>query len=1003
MFTPINNSRGTLDSDLPPTKFLEAKAAYALAATYPNVGPHSRSDLPQRMLGIISDIVHLHESPEKLARRLSSAATTAPERGVWNLWQEMLKELALSPALDNFSLIGLDAVPPVRRWYVSHATFVQDLLSRCPRLRRMAVALKWLEDTFEVPDLANRVVPYNPEVPNCQIDPDLQRKIFLQLRAGRWEQACVLAEDGSAFVSHIVSAAQMVAATQTNNTNSVDAKWRSNMPRATLFGEYETQASGKPRVRPTRNPHRLPLMLRMFEHLQTSSSSNKNNNENINQQHQAFFFDGIAGLICGDEAAMKSACRAHFGSTPAAAQRNLRNNTSRANQSLVNNFSSWQDELWATLRSHLVAAFTIAIVRGASDSVTSNIVEQFEGVFSKQAIERFISVMEARCGLSGHAVSPDDAASTTSADPSSNWFAVVDAHITESIQTRLKLLSSNFEPDSVDGVALQTLTLFLTDLEKGNSASILAGITAKIAPLRQEDVFNNHNNNNNNNADHHQHNNMMSPVASADGMKFQRTTSSSGGVGGGFPLPATSSSNNNNNNQKTSSSNMISSPIVAAGARHQLPPGHYLRWCLPEQAALCCLICLAAQRQLLPGGSVASPQSLAIYPELISTLINACLTDPHLEVTDFIHNLQTIAMFSSISQGADPKARAITHAAVLRCVRIRFVGDKGNFISNETNSAEGHMSALLREADAQFYNGDVQAVDLALRTVSAKLRDDKAVPMIMHDPRCEALVWKSFMSPQHLSHVLIEAVTTLKALWSENRNLRAMQDVVDVWGRRLQDLANGNNSASAIFGTGAVAAANNTTTATAPPLNPDVVKSISGQIQFWSAVLKCHDAARHVGERVAQLSSSTSSAMPNSKRHDLCVSSVFYIDELSNKFFPETIKLCPTYGATAVCACLEILAEATRSLIPFVDRITMTRLFQQAFQKVVAIEACEFLGLADSDSRSGVDLLPQQNASSLMQTLQALRTVYVAELQRRSSEEQIRNYAEKERKLMERR
>jgi hypothetical protein len=32
-------------------------------------------------------------------------------------------------------------VPAARRWYVAHATWAQHLLVRCPRLRRMAVAL----------------------------------------------------------------------------------------------------------------------------------------------------------------------------------------------------------------------------------------------------------------------------------------------------------------------------------------------------------------------------------------------------------------------------------------------------------------------------------------------------------------------------------------------------------------------------------------------------------------------------------------------------------------------------------------------------------------------------------------------------------------------------------------------------------------------------------------------------------------------------------------------
>lgn len=938
---------------------------------------------PHRMLSLMVETAEFHNDAVRLAAVLAGRAVTVPERNIFALWYRMLNDSKAAPSM-RAETVGLDAVPPVRRWFVSHATHIQNLLCRSPRLRRMCVALKWLEDTFEPPAVAELVAPYaaagnsSNGAAAAVRDPDLEHKIFLQLRAGRWERACQLAEQGAAQIAHIVRTGLMPAA------DAQKTAWLGAMPRAELFGEYEAQ--NKPETSITshtadkkRNPHRLPLLLRMMEHVTTngshkSSSSNDTTTgagrnrlagvsggaansassavgldgadatsptspaaSSASSLSSSDYFSGIAALICGDEAGMKSACQAHFGSTAASVlqhQFRAAGNPSAASAPPL----SWQDEVWSLMRSSLVAAFTVAVLRGASDSPDTTLTDLFEGVFDQPAVEAFVSAMETRCGLSG------GAEQTALDDGAFDWYRAVEKNLGDGVVHRLRGLTSRLPPDSVDGVALQSLTLFLTDSAKGHiSPHLFPSLTVAVAPMPNQ------------------------------------------------PAPA-------------------------------LSP--FLPFCLPEQASLCHLISLACQQSLIPSG--ANVQSQPIFSDIICAAI-ATLCNPALDVHHIIPQIGRIAFYSSLT--LDPVRRVHTHTAALRAMRVRFVGDLGRYEQLETNSAEGEMARRLRDTDALLHGGNVAAVDKALHSAATRMRDDSSVPMLTHDTRCENFLWKSFMSPKHQQTVAFEAVQSLQALWNENRNLSAMNDICSIWEKRLHngDLLVAGGAVGAASNTGydsptksgmsspaasgslmmqgaaTAAAASSSFSAAAEKKSADILEIIREQFSFWNAVLRCHDYAKAVAAIVTQLQQPSHHVAGGgrqqqqqqqfllpSRRYDLSQQMRDIIVNNVAASFDTAIKFCPKTTPTAIAACLELLAEAVRTALPHVDDdAVMTRLFQLVFGKLPALEQTHILGSASGTAlppgAAGVELLPSNNAASLMNTMRALRVAFVAQKQQRSA------------------
>jgi hypothetical protein len=1007
MFAASVDSQVPRESNLPSAKHLQSaqlvlsEAARPAGAAAPAASASAAASL--HMMNLIVDTVESHRDATQLALVLAQRGRTAPERNVFTLWYRMLGDSRDAPAM-RAEAVGLDAVPAVRRWFVGHATHVQHLLCRCPRLRRMAVALKWLEDTFEPPAVAEIAMPYAAAMADGSAgprrDPDLEHKIFLQLRGGCWDRACALAEEGAAQIAHIVRASLMPAA------SAQRAAWLEQMPRAQLFGEYEALnaagagASAAVAVADKRqNTHRLPLLLRMWEHLGSDASkaaaataassagdfppggrpaagSAAAPTSSVgldgaaavtspaaaaaalsSSSSAADYFAGIAALLCGDEAAMKAACRLHFGSTAASV---LQHQYRRAAAgSAAGGASSapplsWQDELWALLRSSLVAAINIAIVRGstAGDSGGTPLEDLFGSACGSGSIAGFVSALETRCGLSGgqeHAALDDGA---------TDWYHLMEQNLGNSVVARLRGLSSRLPADSADGAALQTLTLFLTDAAQGH-------ISPQLFPCLV---------------------NAVSPA--------------------------------------------LAPP--ASGAT-----GPFVPWTLPEQASLCQLVSLACQQSLCPAG--ANPQSEPIFAEIVCAMLTECLCNPSFDVHYIIPNMGRVALYSSLT--LEQPRRVMTHTATLRAMRVRFFGDVGRFVQLETNSAEGHTAMRMRETDAQLHGGNVNAVDLALKGAAQRFREDGGVPMLTHDVRCEQLLWRSFMSPRFLGTVLTEAVGTLRELWHDGRNIAAIRDVCAIWEKRLRRAveeaiegggigmpsASGlgspskgmspanSTSSSAMHPSGA--SAPNLLSATASgaglgassPTSPTAVSVLRfsrEQIIFWQHVLSCHDLHRAAFDIVAQLlQPSSADALAGrrgaqqqqlllpSRRHDLCVALRRLLMGDFADAFDLAARMCPKNGGTAAAACLELLAEAAAAAMPQLDDVSLPPLLEAVFGKLLQLERTHCLGVSPATPQPpgavGVELLPTENAAALMRRMQALRAAYVAEQQRRKAQQQL--------------
>ncbi len=179
-----------------------------------------------------------------------------------------------------------------------------------------------------------------------------------------------------------------------------------------------------------------------------------------------------------------------------------------------------------------------------------------------------------------------------------------------------------------------------------------------------------------------------------------------------------------------------------------------------------------------------------------------------------------------------------------------------------------------------------------------------------------------------------------------------------------------------------------------------LVESVKRHTDFWRLVLSCHTRFRNAEGLAAQLQNASASTtagaasryqlqqqqlavIPVSRRNDLCIALRNETLDLAADF-DGVIRSSLADAPTPVAACLELLSEAARLALAYVDSASMEHLFKTVFGKLPMLDGLRIL---DSVSGAGVVLLPDTNAESLMQTLQSLRAAYIAQRQRRSADE----------------
>lgn len=227
-----------------------------------------------------------------------------PEANMWSLASDLLddREKQGSYRADE---IGLDSVPTVRRWSVSHQAIIQDLLQRDRALRSKATVLCWLERTYEAHSSA--LLPWNAHSTSERAL--LIKRVFEHVRSGKMSRA--IEEAGKdCELAVMVTAAQLRTAKE---------PWFQRTPLVPLFGEY---AGGE------------------------SKDAQWANNATRLAELQA-----LRRVSRGDEAASEEGVRviaAAFSGEIGVLRKSFRG-------------ASWQDLLWCELRCELVLRFTDAI------------------------------------------------------------------------------------------------------------------------------------------------------------------------------------------------------------------------------------------------------------------------------------------------------------------------------------------------------------------------------------------------------------------------------------------------------------------------------------------------------------------------------------------------------------------------------------------------------------------------------------------------------------------
>ena len=227
------------------------KAPFAAASTAPAATPAASLSTIERH----SQLLTTSAKAATLASTLALEAPNAEERALWTLFSSMLTDAERSPSYApehigiNLRPIDADegkgeendnssgdaprsAFAPTRHWYITHYAFLQDLLMRHPKLRAVALLLRWLEASYGEAHGDYRSFRFsNGGGERSAEETRLMREtIRCALRAGRIDEAIRIADaadDG--ITACMLSAGQMRAHPEA---------WNGRTSLVPLFGEY---------------------------------------------------------------------------------------------------------------------------------------------------------------------------------------------------------------------------------------------------------------------------------------------------------------------------------------------------------------------------------------------------------------------------------------------------------------------------------------------------------------------------------------------------------------------------------------------------------------------------------------------------------------------------------------------------------------------------------------------------------------------------------------------
>lgn len=316
------------------------------------------------------------------------------EAVLWELMEDVYRDAVQSPQYHP-SEIGIQLVPPHRRWFISQYAHLQDLLQRHPVLRRANVICCWLEKVYRDEHTAQPPLRGEEEVV-------LRQLILTHLRGGELYRAINAAVGyGSCSHSCLLSAAQL---------QTVSEPWLCKTALVPLFGEY---GHGELELDWCGNEHRLDNLSQLFEDsmkhssihaaasspappMQSAAAAPGNGlhvASTMSLQRSRNDFDAVIGaLLCGNLKVLESAF-------------------------LMN--GDWRDAAWCYLRCALVVTFTKHLMTQAGVAGDAPGAEA-AGTSSALGEHSYASFIEEMTG------GRDD------------WIAVMEQHIWEGLSRRLE-------------------------------------------------------------------------------------------------------------------------------------------------------------------------------------------------------------------------------------------------------------------------------------------------------------------------------------------------------------------------------------------------------------------------------------------------------------------------------------------------------------------------------------------------------------------------------------
>lgn len=301
-----NNNGVLVTAAAPSTSPLRTYAEWYLA--------HSTAETP---LHTVPTVEHF--------KRESAAAGRREEAFLWSLMEDIYAD---AEQADQYhpDAIGIEAVQPHRRWFISQYAHLQAFLQRQPVLRRANLICRWLESTYRSEARQEPRLRGEEEVV-------LRQLILTYLRGGELHRAIQAAVTYRSCVhSCVLSAAQL---------QTVEEPWFAQTALVPLFGEY---AHGELDQAWCGNEHRLENLSQLYtESLKYRTSSPAaaaaTGNGAASAHHGSSDFDAVIGAtLCGNLSVLESAFAVN---------------------------GSWKDMVWCYLRCALVVAFTKQLMTAA--------------------------------------------------------------------------------------------------------------------------------------------------------------------------------------------------------------------------------------------------------------------------------------------------------------------------------------------------------------------------------------------------------------------------------------------------------------------------------------------------------------------------------------------------------------------------------------------------------------------------------------------------------------